>query len=135
MDLFQRARIGKTLLIYVLWGLSVAGVVFLSLRPGADFPLSFWNADKLGHFLAYLWLALLPALVIQSLIRMILLSLLLVSLGMLLECLQIHVPGRSFSLADMIANTIGVLLGIAAGKLCRFGLARQRSIETIVIRP
>ena len=95
-------------LIYVLWIFSIAGVVILSLQPATKLPVDFWNADKIGHLLAYLWLALLPTLVFKSTKGMILLSLGMVFLGIILEIGQMHIPGRMFSLADMGANTSGV---------------------------
>ena len=64
--------------LYALWFSSIGGVVILSLQPGVELPVNFWNADKLGHLLAYLWLALLPALIFRRLKDIILLSIALV---------------------------------------------------------
>jgi VanZ family protein len=91
-------------------------------------PVDFWNADKLGHLLAYLWLALLPTLVVKSPKRMILLSLGMVFLGIILEIGQTHVPGRMFSLADMSANAAGAFLGFNMGKFCRLKFWRAPAV-------
>ena len=48
--------------VLALWVFSVAGVVYLSLLPGVELPVNFWNSDKVGHFLAYGWLGALPLL-------------------------------------------------------------------------
>jgi VanZ family protein len=39
-------------------------------------------------------------------------SLSMIILGILLEIGQLYVPGRMFSVADITANTLGVILGI-----------------------
>ena len=115
-------------LIYVLWIFSIAGVVILSLKPGVELPVGFWNADKLAHLCAYLWLALLPALIVTSPKEILLLTMALILLGISLEIGQIYVPGRTFSLADMGANAAGVFLGFSLGKCCRLRLWRVLSI-------
>lgn len=69
-------------------------------------------SDKEMHFAAYLLLATIPALGfefrrgIPSVLSMIL-------LGVLLEFAQRLIPGRNFEIADMVANTLGVLAGLA----------------------
>jgi VanZ family protein len=119
-------------LIYVLWFFSIAGVVMGSLKPGVELPVSFWNADKLVHLFAYLWLALLPALIVKSKKRLLLLLWGLILLGCLLEFGQMYVPGRMFSLADMGANTAGVFLGFSMGKRFRFQFWRALSVKRYI---
>jgi len=41
---------------------------------------------------------------------------LMVPLGIGLEFAQRHVPGRDFSIADMIADSVGVALGIVVAR-------------------
>lgn len=105
--------------LYALWGLSFAVVVYLSLRPEPELPGILWNADKAGHFLAYFWLAVLPALMARKPMRLLPLWLALIVLGVILEVSQLHISGRMFSLGDLIANTAGVLVGGGTGILCR----------------
>ena len=116
-------------LIYVLWLFSITGVVMGSLKPGVELPVGFWNADKLVHLFAYLWLALLPALIVKSKNRLLLLSFCLILLGCILEFGQMYVPGRMFSLVDMGANAAGVFLGFPLGRRYRFWLGRALSIK------
>jgi VanZ family protein len=40
-------------------------------------------------------------------------------LGILLETGQLYVPGRTFSVADISMNTLGVILGIICGNRLR----------------
>jgi VanZ family protein len=90
--------------------------VYLSLKPSPEVPDLFWNADKVIHCLAYLWLALLPAFVVKPPQRLVLVCVGLFLLGVTLEFGQMYIPGRTFSLADMGANGIGVGLGFSIGK-------------------
>jgi len=47
-------------IVQVAWFLSIILVSYLSLIPHIQIPYEFSGADKLGHFLAYLWLGILP---------------------------------------------------------------------------
>ncbi len=105
--------------MYVLWVFSVGAVVALSLLPDVGMPGDSSNADKIGHFFAYLWIALLPALIMKSPKRSILLFAGLVLLGAVLEVGQMYVPGRMFSFADMGANAAGAVAGIFMGRRYR----------------
>ncbi|HKI47731.1 MAG TPA: VanZ family protein [Desulfobacteria bacterium] len=98
--------------ILILWIVSVAMVIYLSLTPRIDFPYDFDNADKVYHMLAYLWVAALPFFAFLSPKAALAGTLSMVPLGACLEIAQYYVPGRSFSLADMAANCLGVILGI-----------------------
>jgi len=113
--------------IYPLWIFSLGAVVGLSLLPDAETPIDCRNADKIGHLFAYLWLALLPALVMKRPKWRVLLFAGLVSLGAVLEVGQMCIPGRMFSFADMGANAAGVFLGIFVGKRYRTRLWRRFS--------
>jgi len=105
-------------LLYALWIISIAGVILGSLAPRMELPVDLWNADKLLHCVAYLWLALLPTLIFKGPQKRFLSSIALVFLGVGLEIGQMYVPGRMFSLADIGANTTGVFLGFSTGKRC-----------------
>lgn len=105
-------------LLSAVWVLSIAGVVMGSLKPQMELPVDFWNADKLVHLCAYLWLALMPALIFKGPQKLVFSSITLVLLGISLEIGQMYVPGRMFSLADVGANTTGVFLGFSTGKWC-----------------
>lgn len=103
--------------VQALWVLSMSLVAWLSLTPRIEVPLHFSGADKVAHCLAYAWLAILPFFGCGRMRSAFTGSLLMVPLGMGLEFAQNYVPGRDFSVLDMVANTTGVALGIFAA-LC-----------------
>lgn len=105
--------------ILFLWGASICAVIFLSLFPRVELPVDFWNADKLYHCAAYGWLALLPMMGFADQRRASSVALSMIILGLLLEVGQYFIPGRMFSLLDIIANALGVILGIFLGNYLR----------------
>lgn len=96
-----------------LWIMAIAAVVAGSLMPAKDLPAVPVN-DKLEHFLAY---ALLSAGAVQLFARRLswaAVAVLLVLMGIGLEYLQAKMAlGRMLDRQDALANTIGVLLGLA----------------------
>lgn len=98
--------------------LLVAGVCVGSLVPGTTAP-SFLLPDKLVHagsyFLLMTWFS-----GVYERKRHVLLALILVALGFALDLLQNNVSTRSFSMADVLANGAGILVGFV---LARFALA------------
>ena len=91
--------------------LSVCLVVFLSLIPLPPQPLSFEYADKLEHGLTYAFLSLwFCQLYFPTLARTVAITALL-GLGVGLEFLQGWTGYRTFDVWDMVANSIGVLIG------------------------
>jgi VanZ family protein len=93
----------------------IAGVFFLSLMPIPPQPFTFDFSDKLEHALAYCLLMLWFCQLYVGKARIRLLSAL-VMMGICIEFLQGLTGYRYFEFADMLANSIGVLLG--------WGLAR-----------
>ncbi|HOG12957.1 MAG TPA: VanZ family protein [Smithellaceae bacterium] len=81
-----------------------------------DLPVDFWNADKLYHCAAYGWLALLPAIGFADRRAALSAAFSMIILGLLLEAGQYFIPGRMFSVLDILANTLGVMLGILPGR-------------------
>ena len=107
-----------------VWLVSVAGTIALSLKPGLELPLGFWNSDKLLHCLAYAWLGALPLLAFVRHDRGRAAAYCMIPMGGLLEWGQSFVPGRAASMGDAVANAVGVFLGIW---LVEMVLARRRS--------
>ena len=99
-------------LVRIVWLLSIFLVSYLSLLPRMEIPYTFSGADKLVHFLAYLWLASLPFLGFVRMRHALVAALLMIVLGCGLELAQYWVPGRQVSPADMLANSTGVGVGI-----------------------
>lgn len=97
------------------WFLSILLVSYLSLIPRIEIPYEFSGMDKAFHFLAYLWLAVLPFFGFKPFKMAITGALLMVPLGIGLEFAQGFVPGRFLSVADMIADSAGVASGLLLG--------------------
>ena len=95
----------------ILGWLWIATVFYLSLIPHPPKPISFDGVDKLEHFIAYgglmLWFCQ-GYLERKTRIR---LFMALVVMGVGIEFLQGWGGYRVFEYADMLANTIGVLIG------------------------
>ena len=109
-------RIRLALLIWVL------GTVVVSLVPSTG--VSFWNVDKIGHFLAYAGLAVLICLNFDGTKARLGALVGAVALGALLEWAQSYVPGRDMSLLDETANALGVLTGAVVFRLREADLRR-----------
>ncbi len=96
-----------------LWMLAVACVVVASLVPARDLP-DLQVSDKSEHLVAY---ALLAAGAVQLFARRLswaVVCVLLVLMGIGLEYLQAAMKlGRMLDRADALANTLGVLVGLA----------------------
>jgi VanZ family protein len=88
----------------------VAAIVWLSLTPSPP-KVDFEQSDKLGHFLAYgslmLWFCFLYA----ALKARIAYAAGFIAMGVVLEFIQGALGYRTYEVFDMVANTIGVLLG------------------------
>ena len=113
-------RFGRTLkpfrrpwLWAALWMLGIAVVVVASLVPARDLP-DLQVSDKAEHLAAY---ALLAAGAVKLFRRRLSLAeacVLLVLMGIGLEYLQASMRlGRTLDRADALANTLGVLAGLA----------------------
>ena len=96
-------RIRLALLVWVL------GIVVVSLVPSTG--VSFWNLDKIGHFLAYAGLPVLICLDFEGTKARLGALIGAVALGALLEWAHLYVPGRDMSFVDGTANALGVLAG------------------------
>nr|CBX30771.1 hypothetical protein N47_E42830 [uncultured Desulfobacterium sp.] len=116
-------------MVSVVWICSVCLVIYYSLIPGVEFPVDFWQADKLYHFVSYCWLSVLPMIAYSDRKIALTASLSMVLLGVLIEILQIFVPGRTFAMADIAANTLGVVLGIYNGGYLRRYLSSYGSFS------
>ena len=98
------------LVLGLVW---VAAVFYLSLTPHPPQPVTFWQADKLGHALAYGLLMLWFCQVYRRRSSRMLLALLLVTMGIAIEYLQRETGYRAFEYVDMLANAAGVMVGWA----------------------
>ncbi len=95
----------------VIGGFLVALVVYLSLTPQPSAPLPFDNSDKVEHAFAYMILSFwFCHLYVTCRSRAGVIATL-VALGVGLEYVQGWMGCRSFDVMDMLADSIGVLLG------------------------
>jgi len=99
-----------------LWFMSMALVAYLSLSPPPKTAPPFKDVDKIAHCLAYAWLAALPFFGLRRMRAAWVGALLMIPFGVALEVAQLQVPGRDFSIADMVADGAGVMLGMAAAR-------------------
>lgn len=88
----------------------IIGIAYLSLTPSETIVV---GNDKISHFIAYSVLMFNAGLItISSKQKFILTIILCLSYGALIEVGQYFVPGRFMSSYDMVANALGVLIGI-----------------------
>jgi len=104
-----------------LWGVGIATLVIGSLIPKAGFTSvdTRFGIDKLIRIIAFELLAFYPVAFFRSIKIGLIMASCLAPLGFLLEYVQKHVPGRTFSPQDMIANNIGTILGILLAVVIR----------------
>jgi VanZ family protein len=102
---------------YMLVGL----VIFLSVTsepidPGIDIPF----IDKFFHALAYFTLMFWFAQIYHIKKQRLFYAVALVLMGVLMEYIQSFDPARSYEIADMVANTAGVLIAIVLSRSVLF---------------
>jgi len=75
--------------------------------------------DKANHFVAFLTLYVLLTLAYKNL-NILQKIALLVAFGLQIEIVQSFIDGRYFSLLDVLADSVGILLGILICQFCSF---------------
>lgn len=104
--------VSRTVHLSLGW-LVIVAVVGLSLVPNSSLPSAgFAFEDKIAHTLTYAGLAWWFGSVVSR-AKYWRLAALLISLGGFIEICQSFTPYRFASLADVIANTFGVGIGLA----------------------
>ncbi|MDC0100279.1 MAG: VanZ family protein [Crocinitomicaceae bacterium] len=110
-------RIGLVLLL--------SAIAYLSLTPSTSVSV---GNDKVGHFIAYGTLMINIGLVTLPKMKHFRSGIIFaICYGMLMETGQYFVPGRTFSMYDMLANVSGVGLGIILSFL--FGKSIQKRLK------
>jgi VanZ family protein len=97
----------------------VAAVIYLSLMPAPP-KIDLQGGDKLGHFFAYAGMAYWFCMFYVRRARLCYV-IAFVAMGVALEFAQRATGYRSFELADMAANTLGVAAGWAGAVLLPLG--------------
>ena len=95
------------------WAMVVM-VLYLSLTPDPPAPLTFDNADKLEHVMAYAGLSFWFCLLYPNGRERLIVATALVGLGVGLEYVQGWTGYRTFDVLDMAADAVGVLAGWVA---------------------
>lgn len=97
---------------------------YLSLMPQEFLPSGINIWDKLSHSIAFAALALSAAFGWpgKDFVRSVLIPLLLI--GILIEVMQYFIPGREFSLLDMLADAVGIFIAWSGVWLLRCASAR-----------
>ena len=98
--------------IFVIYALLVS---YASLSPASGIAIEPW--DKLAHFLTYGLFAVLGYGVVKSNKVYLFVCLAIVLYSGLMEVGQSFVPGRSMSAYDLLANTLGVVLGALLARI------------------
>ena len=97
-----------------LWWLAIAIVIVVSLVPPPPLPAPPLGSDKLAHFLAYFALATSAVQLFATPAALLRTGVGLVLLGIALEGAQYLLTStRMMDPADALANTLGVLVGMA----------------------
>ncbi len=92
------------------WAMVVV-VLFLSLTPNPPAPLTFDNADKVEHAIAYAGLSFWFCLLYPVGRSRLIVAIALTGLGVGLEYVQGWTGYRTFDVLDMAADAVGVLAG------------------------
>lgn len=90
-----------------------AGIVWLSLTPAPP-KVDFEASDKVGHLIAYGLLMYWFGLLYVRKQTKALYAVGFTAMGITLEFLQGQLGYRTYEVFDMYANTLGVLIGLAA---------------------
>ena len=89
----------------------LAAVAWLSLAPHVPVPQGFEFNDKLGHVLAYAALGF-TGTALLTVVAKLALSIATAAFGVAMEAAQSEVASRTFELADIGANLVGITLGV-----------------------
>ncbi|MFO7877519.1 MAG: hypothetical protein R6U55_13145 [Desulfovermiculus sp.] len=103
----------------IFWGwlFSLGLILYGSLSPDTQINTQIENSDKILHASAYTWLAFGARISFTPPSHSVRLGIGLIFLGCAVELIQSQIPGRFFSGADMLANALGVGLGLALAAL------------------
>ena len=99
-------------------------VILLSVIPAEAFP-RFGKPEILGHMAAYAALALAGGIACRSARSLFMLAAGLALLGAGLELVQALLPTRDASGYELLANIVGIALGLVAASLINMFISRR----------
>ncbi len=106
-------------IIFWIWIISILWVSYLSLQPSIKTEKHFENQDKVLHLIVYIWISLLAFLSFVKDNKSSYAALFVLLLSLILEIGQYYIPGRFFSIGDILANSAGVFIGYYLGTKIR----------------
>jgi VanZ family protein len=103
-----------------IWFILILGVTVQSILPYASTKIAGTFINKILHVGCFFLLAFLPTYDFVNRSQGIYVGLSMAILGYVLQYLHNYIPGRHYLATDMIANNIGVALGLITGLIARF---------------
>ncbi len=102
--------------LVVLFFMTLLSIMYLATttNPNMAAVQSMW--DKANHFAAFITLYILLSLAFKDL-SITYKVFLLLGFGMLIEIVQYFIPGREFSFLDVVADSVGIFMGVMFYKL------------------
>ncbi|MGX5173714.1 VanZ family protein [Aliikangiella sp. IMCC44653] len=100
----------RKLWLAIFWIVLIA-LLYLTLTPSPVQTVSFKHIDKVFHFIAFAGFTFLLKVAFSKLSHNFVLSLSAL-LGIFIEIIQLYIPNRGFSYADMLADFLGSLFGL-----------------------
>ena len=110
-------------LLWVLWAMMVAAGFWYSLLPGA-LASKLWWAKYADHGVGFLALNFVGAAASRG--RGYAASLVALAIGLLIELLQLRVPGRGCDSGDFLEDAAGIVLGWCLNRVLRRRLLTAR---------
>ncbi|MGL1892790.1 MAG: VanZ family protein [Spirochaetaceae bacterium] len=93
-------------------------IIYLSLTSRSINPISLNNIDKVYHFIAYFTLGFTICLAFSNKVLLIINLFLGLALGIALEFIQGTLGYRDMSVADAVANSLGLFTGVLVFYIC-----------------
>ena len=95
----------------LVWGLMVIAVVVSSLLPQHQIPIEIPFTDKVAHFITYMFLTFIALISSTQKHSVLMILALQILIGVFVEFAQSFTPDRTPELLDVLANSLGVLVG------------------------
>lgn len=115
----------KIILFKMSFFITFGVIEYLALTPQhIEMIEGFW--DKQNHFIAFFVLTILLGLAYSQLTAIKKFGLL-VLMGFQIEIMQYFIPGRFFSLLDIVADSVGIVIGIVVWRIVNVMMERHKA--------
>ncbi|HQN19926.1 MAG TPA: VanZ family protein [Syntrophobacteraceae bacterium] len=121
--------------VFWLWLMVLAAVCVGSMIPHGSLPEGGFPTGLAARVIAFFLLAFLPMYDFPRLRHALYAALSMALVGFFLKYLQQSIPGRHYSADDMVANNVGVLLGIVVGFVVRIRKESKQSSRKVQAGP